>query len=528
MKNWLIGSVAAIALLGACGGDGGDAAAGAAGQDITVDGVKVEGLTLRAGDASKAGDALTAMALNDGAEGLISFADKSTNGADATFNGVTIAVDEDSPVKAGSLSFKGLDVTDAGASFSQMTLSDISVSPPDEDGELTVSSVQLTNPSPELAAWVGSLMDGGGEVPFPALDKLSFDGLSMEGFNFAAEGVEELDVAEISQINIRNLSEDGVGAFIFEGLNFAGSADGEPFKIGLESMAISGLNEQMMAIFQASFLAGATGGDPDELAQEIFKSGFSGFGDPGYDKFTMSNFVVDAAGLGIDLPSLVANVTRDSQGRATRAVTKPFTMSVTADPEGEAGAQLAGPLAIMGYETLKFSGESDSRMDPDADTISADSASNWLALEDGFKMSLGMSATGLSDFYAKIAEDPENEAQLLAGLASLKMNKLNFEFEDNSIMEKGFAMGGALSGQDPEAMKAQAIAGAAFLPLAAGEIGIDPAIAADLGSALSKFLNDSGTLSLSINPSEPVTMADFEDPATSLTKDRLGFSATVK
>ena len=527
MKNWLIGSVAALALLGACGGKDEGAASSAAGTEVTVGDIKIDALKLRGGDASKAGDALAAMSLTSSGEGQVSFADKSASGADATFNDVSINLGSETPVTAGALIFKGLDMTNDGASFSQMTLSNISVATPDEEGMLTVGSVQLTNPSPALAAWVADMVNGGGEVPFPTLDKLSFDGLSMDGFSFPTEGIEELNALELGKINIRELSSEKVGAFIFEGLNVDGEDDGQPIKMSLESMAITGLTEDFMKLFAAGFAAGASGGDPEDILEEISKFGPTNFGDPGYDQFNLDNFVVDAAGLGIDLPSVDAVVTRDKQGRATRAVTNPFKFSVSADPEGELGAQMAGPLAIMGYETLNFSGASDSRMDPDADMISADSAANWFALEDGFKLSLGMSATGLSEFYSKLAEDPENEQQALVALGELSMNSIDLTFEDNSIMEKAFTLAGALSDQDAAALKSQAVASVAFLPLAAGQAGVDAALAAELGGALSSFLNNSGTLSISLNPAEAVTAADFQDP-TKLTKDRLGFSAKAE
>jgi len=129
----------------------------------------------------------------------LSFADTSASGAEAVFNDVTIAVDGgDSPIKAGSLAFKGLEMTDSGANFSQMTLSDLSVAP---DGDVfNISSVQLTNPSPELGAWVSSLMGQGEPAAFPAMDKLSFDGLNLNGLAVAAEDIDNLDVFELGAV----------------------------------------------------------------------------------------------------------------------------------------------------------------------------------------------------------------------------------------------------------------------------------------------------------------------------------------
>ena len=526
MKNLLISTAAAVALLTACGG-GGDQAA-SSGQSVEVAGVKVPAAKLVKGDPDKAVDALKALSLNESGAGRVNFADSSTNGADATFSDVTIGVaDDKSTITSGSLVFKGLDMTDAGASFSQMTLSDLSVSPNDEEGTLTISSIELTNPSPALAAWVASLMGEGAPADFPGFDELSFDGFNISGMDFTAEGIDEVDTFKLGAIDIRQMSSKGVGSFLFDGLDFAGSADGQPFAISLGSMGMTGLNETVMKAFASGF---ASNTDAEDYTEDLFALMGASPGDPGYNTLTMDAFVVDAAGLGINMPSLEGKVTRDNQGRATRSTTKPFNITVSADPEGEIGSQLAGPLGLMGYETLNFSMATDTKMDPDADTMSGNAKDNYIALDDGFKLSGGGAFGGLAALYSKLGEegaDTEDPAFMLEALSAMTLENMEISFEDNSIVEKAFTLAGAMSGQDAEGMRAQAIAGVAFLPLAAGQAGVDPAIAADLGGALSRFLNDSGTLTLKLNPKAPISMSDFSDPSE-LTKDVLGFSATTK
>ena len=418
-------------------------------------------------------------------------------------------------------------MTDAGANFAQMTLSNISVQDEDEDVNLNVSSVQLTNPSPELAAWVASLMGQGEPAAFPAFDKLSFDGLKMDGFTVDAEGVDELDVAKIGGIDFRQMSSSGLGSMVLSDVEFSGSPDGEAMSFSLGSMGIAGLNEVLMGVMAASFANGASDADPEELLESISSLVTSNPGDPGYDSLTMDALNFDISGVAFDMPSMVSSVTRDKDGRAIRSVTEPYTMSLKADPVGEAGSQLAGPLSLMGYETLNLKGATDVSMDPDADTMSFKSGANYIALEDGFKLSLGGSFAGLAEYYKAILENPDDEAAVLAGLASLSMQNMDLKFEDNSIVERGFTAAAAMTGQDAEGLRVQATAGVAALPLLAGQAGVDPAMAAELSGALSKFLDSSGTLEIKFAPDAPLSAADFEDP-TALTKDRLGFSAKTE
>lgn len=533
MRNWLIGSVAAAALLAGCGGGEKTQATGHLGEQIQVGDVKIAGLQLRAGDAAEAGDVLAALSLSESGKGRVSFAERSTNGADATFENVTISIEDgESPIKAGSLVFKGLDMIDSGASFSQMTLNDIAITPDEgDDGEVKISSIQLTNPSPELSAWVASLMGQGEPAAFPAFEKISFDGLSLGSLRVDGVDNEEFKAFSIGKVDVRQLSADGIGSMVIEGINLDVEDDGNVVKVSLGSMGMAGVNKTVMKALSSGFASGAGNGDPEALAGEVMSLLSANPGDPGYDSFNIDALSADIAGVAVNLPKLDAAVTRDNKGRAIRSVTAPFTMSVKADPEGEFGSQLAGPLGLMGYEVLNFSGQSDVGMDPDKDTFTAVSKDNYLALEDGFKLSYGGAYSGISDFYKAMAKNTQNgddDGQAMLGaLSSVKVSGFDMTFEDNSIVDKAFTLAAAMSGQDAEGLRSQATASVAFLPLMAGQAGVDPAMAAELGTALSKFLDGSGTLSLKLAPDTPLTVADFEDPTT-LTKARLGFTATAK
>ncbi len=527
MKNWMIGTVAAVALLAACGGQ--DAATGKspATAELTIGEITIPALSLRDGDAGKASEALAALSLDSSGAGRVKFSESSVDGADAIFNDVFISIDGDEGISAGSLTLTGLDMTDSGASFSQMRFNDITASPPDDEvGPISIASLQLTNPSAELASWVASLMGEGAPAEFPGISALSFDGLAMTNLVVDAQGNDELEAFNVGNIDLRKLSDEGIGSMVLEGVKIAGKTDGETIDVSLGSAQIAGVGATMFKALQL-----AAGGAPEAVVSELASLMQANPGDPGYDAFLLDAFNVDAMGVGFNLPSVEAAVTRDTQGRATRSVTKPYSMSVTADPEGQLGGQLAGVLGMMGYETLNFRAANDIKMDPDADTISFNAADNFLSLEDGFTFSLGGDLGGLSAYYAAIADAVQNglddEEAGLAALAALSLNGLEIELTDNSIVERGFATAGAMTQQDPAALQAQATAGVAALPFLASQAGVDAAIANDLAGAIASFLADSGTLQIKLDPSEPLSAANIQDPSE-LTKDRLGFSAKTK
>lgn len=77
-------------------------------------------------------------------------------------------------------------------------------------------------------------------------------------------------------------------------------------------------------------------------------------------------------------------------------------------------------------------------------------------------------------------------------------------------------------------MKTQVIGMTAALPFFAQSLGIDADIATELSMAASGFLQDGGTLTISLNPEAPLNLTDLMSDPTQLTKENLGFSASLK
>ncbi|MEL7453036.1 MAG: hypothetical protein AAGJ50_06660, partial [Pseudomonadota bacterium] len=168
--------------------------------------------------------------------------------------------------------------------------------------------------------------------------------------------------------------------------------------------------------------------------------------------------------------------------------------------------------------------------DPENDSVTTASADNYFELVDGFRMYGGGTVGGMGAYYQKLS-DPElleraetDPLATLDALSEMTLYDMEFSFEDKSIVDKAFTLASAMMGQDADTLRSQAQLGLGFAPLAAGEIGIDPAILTELASAASSFLADPGTLTVKLDPETPITAAVFEDPSQ-ITKASLGFSA---
>ena len=542
MKHLFL-SAAAMALLAACGGsDNGDVTgditgAGEAAVKSAESAIEDLGkITLRKGDASKASEALAAMSLNESGAGRLDFAGSDANGAAANFDNLTFSIpDEDTSFTIAKMQFDGLDMTETGATFAKLSLSDITIAPgEDEDtqGEITIGGMELINPSPALAAWVASLNGQGEPGPFPAGEDLSFDRWSLSDVDMRIEESDGDVNFALDSIELGGVDASEMAVAAISGIKVDGMAEGTPFNMNLGSMSMVGANINFLEAMRDN------AGDEEEMAAAIMSTMYQNPMDPGYDSIIIDDFAFDAGGVDFAMPSLNASVERNADGQPVKYVTQPYTMTLKANADGgEPGSQLAGALGMVGYESLELSGAGVSDYDPETDTVSFETGSNYLKLKDGFEMRFGGELEGYSAYaqsfanmdFEEMMEGGEPDEQMMQDAVSqLKLHGFTLQLTDDSIVDRLFNLAAAQSGEDPEQLRTQVIAMTAMAPMMAAESGIDMEIVSDTVTAIQGFMQEPGTLTLSLKPEQPLSMesiAAMEDPSQ-LTKSYLGFSAT--
>lgn len=523
MQKLLIGA-AALALLAGCGQ-----------EEVTVPAPEELGeVTVRAGNPAMAANALTAMSLSDSGDGVFTFAEKSVDGAIATFSDVTIAGADELTI--GSMVLDGLDMTEAGASFGKLSLNDIAVTAPDEEGEFALAGIELTNPSPELAAWIsGVLDDGEPDAEFPSAENLSFDSWSMSGLTGSFDDSGAEGTLGIESLEIRGVGDLKAKQASISGLNFdvLSLEDDMPFNMSLGSLSASNIDAEFVQAIQENI------GDEDAMMSAIVSMVYDNPMDPGYDLVAMDDFKASVAGAMFEIPSINASVERNEAGQPVKYTTAPYTMKLTGDAEaGEFGAGLLEGLSVIGYESLEMSGASEASYDPDKDIVSFSAGDNYLELKDGAKFSFGGKVEGYSAYsqqvgssfdFAELAEGGEPDPMAMTeALGALTFHNIELSIEDDSLVNRVINAVATESGQDPEQMKGQIAMGLGMAPMMVQGSGVDMALVTEATSALSSFISDPKTLTLKLSPSEPLSVASLmanPDPSA-LTKDMLGFSAS--
>lgn len=524
MKKLMIGA-AALALVTACGGED-------ASTEVTIAEPTLKELTARTGDAAQAGNALAAMSLNDSGSGVLSFAGSTTDGATATFTDLTITGEE--AVNVGSLVLEGLDMDGGQANFGKMSLNDITISEEGEDVEVKLGSIELINPSPELAGWLAASLNGQ-EVPFPAADKVVFDSWSINGLTGDFAEDESEGTFGIDKIEIRDMTDLKAAKAVISGLTLNGTdeSEGINFDIKLGSLTATNVDAKFIQAIQEN------ADDEEAMMGAIMDIAYDNPMEPGYDTFKMDDLAVDVAGASFAIPSIVAGVERNAAGQPTKFITEPYTMTLKADGAGgEVGEALLQGLSVVGYEELELKGAGVMNYDPDQDIVSFDAGSNYLELVDGAKFSMGGKIEGYSA-YAKEAATSFNFEDLAAGaepdpmamtnaMGKLTIHGFELSIDDDSLLDRAFNAAATAQGADPAEMKSQIGMGLAMAPMMAQGSGIDMALVSEATSALASFVNDGGTLTIKLAPEAPLSVATImenPDPAA-YTKDSLGFTMT--
>lgn len=526
MKKLMFGA-AAIALLAACGG--GDAPA-----EVNIAEPVLKELSVRTGNPAEAANALAAMSLNDSGSGVMSFAGSTTDGATATFTDLTITGED--AVKVGSLVFEGLDMDGGQANFGKMSLNDISISDEDEDVDVKLGSIELINPSPELAGWFAASLNGQ-EVPFPSADKVVFDSWSINGLTGDFADSEAEGTFGIDKIEIRDMSDLKAAKTVISGITLNGSdeSDGVDFDIKLGSMSATNVDAKFIKAIQEN------ADDEEAMMSAIMDIAYDNPMEPGYDSFKLDDLAIDVAGASFAIPSIVAGVERNAAGQAVKFVTQPYSMTLKADAAGgEVGEQLLQGLSVVGYEELELKGASVATYDPDTDIVEFAAGNNYLELVDGAKFSFGGKIEGYSSYAQEVGtafdfEDLAAGAEpdpmaMTAAMGKLTFHNFEFSIADDSLLDRAFNAAATAQGADPAELKSQIGMGLAMAPMMAQGSGVDMALVTEATTALSSFINEGGTLTLKLNPSAPLSVASImenPDPAA-YTKDALGFTATQK
>lgn len=578
MKYMLTGVLACILLTGCGQNDKPTGQAALASVEFNAD--DLPSVLLRDGDPATAPQALAAFHLAESGSGILSFESKDIDGDKAVFTNVTLSVpeteassepyytdeevaelfafmdfdgdgiaddgseltlkeygemlnseEEAAPkpvIKAAKLEFDGLGVFDGQPNFSLMRFSDITVTPVEGSADRsngTIGTVELVNPSAELAGWVANAFGGDDSAELPQGSAIAFDRWAIDKVNLNVEDDSGTGAFKLDSLFVSELKEEKIGKMGLSNLLFDfNEPDMGDMKIALDGFGLTGLDYGLIAS------AASGSGDPVALAETLQADPTN----PGFDALVMKGLKADVIGASLDMADFNSYVGRDNQGRATKVTTDPFTLKVSARDNAD-GEEFAGALATLGYETLTLSGEAEQHYDPETDIVTMPKGKNYWTLENGFKLDVSTKYEGaraLAAVSSTMDENTDPDVLMNTILNELSFHQLELNLKDDGFFNRALNAYAAQSGEDPAQVRAQMAGMMAMAPMFASGTGIDPAVVTEFASALSSFVQDPKTLTISFAPPAPVKAQAFvdaaSDPTKKLDKATLGFAATNK
>ena len=218
-------------------------------------------------------------------------------------------------------------------------------------------------------------------------------------------------------------------------------------------------------------------------------------------------------------------------------VSKPFRFSFLTQPENPQAAQGYDTLKRLGFDEIVLRSSQTQVLNENEDTIAV--RDGLIDMEDGFRLNYTYEAEGLSAMVEKAKLEQESESmdgeevtpptleETLNAFEPVKLRTMKMSLEDKSIVERGLKLASEMSGQSEGNLKKQlklAIMAATFM----GKSDLESEVIAQFGTAATEFIDNGGTLTVSVNPPEPLSVKSLAEARESnLDPEDIGFSASV-
>lgn len=408
------------------------------------------------------------------------------------------------PMQADSLVIAAPRVEAGGPVFDGLSMDNLSLSV--EDGAVTIETLRIDRPGPELARAVSAAFTG----EDGALDDVSdlalyrFAELGLEGLSVTAGDGEDGVSASLSAFTASDFDGERLGALSFEDFQMnTRDEDGRTLVFSLDEVSLEGLGA---AVFHGALLSaeGAAGGEAEGL---VFANPFN----PAemYERFAVRGLDIDADGVRVVMADFTGEVDEERGGRVRSTMDMP-TMTLSTDPARDGGAQLQGALMMLGYETVELSMRGESVYDPQTDRARTE-GENYLEMTDGFRLDFEQDFGGI-EAYAERYMQAAAAGELADGdvppevLEPLVLHRLALRLEDRSLLERGLGAAGAAQGMTAEQMRAQS-AGLIGMGLMMAPAELPRPLLASISQALVQFIGEGGVLAVEINPDEPLPMS---------------------
>lgn len=454
--------------------------------------------------------ALAKLGLDSPDNGAFSWDNKSGKAGNYTYNNLSGTGKDGERIKIKTLELTGVHMVDDNPNFDRIDIQEMNVT--DEDGVVTIDRLSLARPSPKLGASILEAIDTidkikdlrGLDIDIDFEDEdIQFGALLLDSVNMTS-GDGNVKLGSLGWGEHEDTQE---GLFLLENLDITSreKRDDPAAHITLKSISATGLNMEHMRKMKA-----------DETSRSLFSPYEKVF-----DSFALKDFKLSVDTLAVAVPSITSQSETDGDDVIIRQSLEPMTLSFTEMPTDPDILRGWKALKQAGYEKIELSGSSTTILNESEDTLEI--RDSFLRLKDGFDLRFSLLGHGLSDVTEK-ASQQSDKIDTDDLMDTLTLSSLNLSLTDTSIVDRAFNVVADEQGQKASDLKKLA-KGALFLAGFTMSLQADgpeesKAITQTINS-LSGFIEDGGTINVSLNPKEPLPAgylsklnAKTIDPAT--------------
>ena len=343
-----------------------------------------------------------------------------------------------------------------------------------------------------------------------------FSAIEMEAIAVADETDDSFDHIGIGRIALTGFDDDRTGRFEMLGLDMDVSDPDLPLTMRLGEFSFDGLPLHLMDGFIVALMEGET--DEDALMEAYF-DGFAEMPPVMEGAVAVRDFALVSNAFSMGLDYMTADTVRDGDLYVSTSDMGLFTFEP--NPDDADGAEIAGLLGMMGYSALSMTAGGASYYDAAQDRMWTE-GENYLEVPDAFRISFDMDIGGWSEYHAaamsmgmdmdETMSDDEAFAMMRDMYGAIILHEFSITITDLSLLERGLAFAAEQQGSTAEQLRAQA-----GMMVAMGAMAAPPELPRDVltdgSEALTQFIAEGGSLTISMTPDAPVSVGALLDQA---------------
>lgn len=462
--------------------------------------------------------ALAALGLAESGSGDFTWAKRSGNDGNYVYTDLTSRSD-DGTVTIAKAEIYGAHMEGETATFDRASFSGLSMK--DDDVTINVKTMDVARPTPATAK---AIMDGLKDMSSDDDNDMNID---EDLFGFGAMAVDDVTI----------IGEDVNGSIdniMFGADETTNLAD---FKIEAIDLNIIDEKSKDVSVLKLSSLS-AIGIRTDDMKKGFDVGRNSNgltqfFGDLNmyqkpYDNFSLKGLSFDNDYVNFDMPNYSGQAKTKGDVTTITQSGDPIVIKLKDAPKDQQARQAYDMLKQLEFDEIKIRSSQTSILDKGSDSVRL--KDGILEMEDGFKLNYTYGATGMAGAKAAAetakAQNLSESRAMESVLSEIKLEDMKFSLEDQSIVERGMKLAEQMSGQPRSRMLAGMKAAVAMAQFGAKN-DLEREMMTEGGSALLAFMEKGGTLTIEIDPDQPLPMSELME----LQKNKgslkaIGFSAS--